>query len=304
MTLFAERPGLPPDDPFDQDAFGPRRRASGRRRLLLGGGAAALLVTLSLTVWYAVGTGARGDGSVPLIQADGRPVKTRPEQPGGMDVPHQDKLVFERLNPSRAGTGKVERLLPGPEEPLPPPEPPAPEPVALPPHPEPVSPAIAIAAEGAVQSPASPPVAPPQASPPASPPAPHPAAAPSAAPAPAGIAPPIAKVEGQAAARPAPPAPPPQAASAQVAALPPSAKGTRLQIASVPNETIAKSELQRLQRRFPAELGGLPATIVRADLGARGVFYRVQVGPLDEAKAAAVCSKLKAQSVGCLPVRP
>src|SRR3546814_1595052 len=60
-----------------------------------------------------------------MIKAEDAPIKHRPEEPGGMDVPHQDKLVFNRLAPGQV-ENQVERLLPPPEEPVAKPEPSAP----------------------------------------------------------------------------------------------------------------------------------------------------------------------------------
>jgi|GEM_PF-1581256 len=57
----------------------------------------------------------------PHIQADQNPFKVRPDNPGGMVVPHQDKLVYNRIgNEGNAGPegAPVERLLPPPEQPL------------------------------------------------------------------------------------------------------------------------------------------------------------------------------------------
>ncbi|WP_207478536.1 SPOR domain-containing protein [Arenibaculum pallidiluteum] len=293
MSLFASRPGAEDgSDPGyggDRDPRWQPRGRSGPRRLVVLAGGGALLATLSAVAWYAAGSGGRSDGPPPLIQASTAPTKIRPDQPGGMEVPHQDKLVYERLHPGRAGTGKIERLLPGPEEPMPKPEPaPAPEPAAspsapplAPDEPEP-SPAISVAAEGPV-------VAPPIAKIQPAPAAPMEHAPPAAA---VSTAPPVARL--------------PQVATLPPAAAPaaPARGGIRLQIASVPSAETAKSELSRLQRRFPSELGSLPATITRADLGAKGTYYRVQLGPVDEARASAVCTALKAQNVGCLLVRP
>ncbi len=68
---------------------------------------------------------------------------------------------------------------------------------------------------------------------------------------------------------------------------------------------LAKSEWDRLQHQFPDALGGLKLTVQRADLGAKGVYYRVQAGPLaDAAKAKKVCAELKLQQQQCLLVRP
>src|SRR5262249_56332416 len=84
-------------------------------------------------LWFAYVQGTRhaggGDaagGSVPLIRADERPTKVKPEKPGGMEILDRDKLIY---NPTRPA---VEHLLPPPEKPMPLP---APTPAPLP-HPE------------------------------------------------------------------------------------------------------------------------------------------------------------------------
>jgi hypothetical protein len=59
--------------------------------------------------------------SVPLIRAKAGPIKTRPKNPGGMDVQHRDKLIYDRL-PGGAERTPVEVLNPPPESPLPPPK--------------------------------------------------------------------------------------------------------------------------------------------------------------------------------------
>ena len=51
--------------------------------------------------------------------------------------------------------------------------------------------------------------------------------------------------------------------------------------------------------------GGLRSSVVRVDLGRKGVFYRLQAGPLaDEAAARALCSRAKQRKLGCIVVRP
>ena len=88
-------------------------------------------------VWYAYswGTGEAPPGELPVITAerDLGEVKERPEEPGGLEVPHQDAQVMNDRGGSGAegGTGaeQVERLLPPPESPQPP-EPIVEEPVA------------------------------------------------------------------------------------------------------------------------------------------------------------------------------
>ncbi|HKJ72503.1 MAG TPA: SPOR domain-containing protein, partial [Alphaproteobacteria bacterium] len=77
-----------------------------------------------------------------------------------------------------------------------------------------------------------------------------------------------------------------------------------IQIASVRDESGARSAWKNLVAAHPDLLGGLTLNIEKADLGEKGVFYRLQAGSLaslDDARS--LCAKLKAQNVGCLPVR-
>jgi hypothetical protein len=285
------------------------RPRSQRRRLLPPILAVVGLMAFFAIVWFAWSSSqtTTGEGGMPLIKADNAPVKMRPEQPGGMAVPHQDKLIYDRLKADTGNTetAAVERLLPPPENPLPRPEAPPPPEAIEEPSAADMPPAAAGAQvplihsmpnseqPGLSETPAPPPVA---ATP--APPPPVVAARP-APPPPQAVAPPRAV-------SPPPPAP------AQTAALPPpsappaasSGGGSfRLQIASVKSEDAARAEFQRLQKRYPDALGGLGVAYVRVDLGDKGIYYRVQAGPVDEARATSICSSLKSQSVGCILVR-
>src|SRR4051794_1882249 len=292
----------------------PRQR---RRRLL-----APILAVVGLMVFFAIvwlawsgSQTSTGEGGIPLIKADNAPVKMRPEQPGGMAVPHQDKLIYDRLKAETGNTesAAVERLLPPPENPLPRPEPPPPpaaieEPPATntPPSGAPVpltrsTPNVEQPGlpEAPAVAPSSPPAPPPRAA--AAPPPPAPRAT-TPPPQTAALPPPSAQ-------RNAPPSqqPPQQTAALPPPSAPPAASpgggNFRLQIASVKSEDAAKAEFQRLQKRYPEALGGLGVAYVRVDLGEKGIYYRVQAGPVDEARATSICSSLKSQSVGCILVR-
>lgn len=52
-----------------------------------------------------------------VIEADKTPIKEKPEDPGGMKFPNQDKTIFETFSNSPTPP-KVERVLPSPEEPI------------------------------------------------------------------------------------------------------------------------------------------------------------------------------------------
>jgi hypothetical protein len=108
--------GAPPPLPGAGPGTGP---GQGKRGLLGLGFAVVGIVAFAGTILVSYRGGDRisGDGP-PLLTADPSPSKSRPEQPGGMDVPHQDKLVYERLH-ERGNRPNIERLLPPPEAPLP-----------------------------------------------------------------------------------------------------------------------------------------------------------------------------------------
>ncbi|MGH7090045.1 MAG: SPOR domain-containing protein [Stellaceae bacterium] len=61
----------------------------------------------------------------------------------------------------------------------------------------------------------------------------------------------------------------------------------------------------RLKRVDVDILGALPMRTVRTDRGTRGVFYRIEAGPIADAAAADhACAALKERKVGCILVRP
>ena len=55
---------------------------------------------------------AGGAGDIPLIRADTRPMRVKPENPGGMQIPDRDMLIYGQQRP------QVEHLLPPPEQPM------------------------------------------------------------------------------------------------------------------------------------------------------------------------------------------
>ena len=82
--------------------------------------ALALFVIFALGAWYAlyeVGVNKPITARIPLIKADPGPLKVKPKHPGGLKIPNQDKLVFERITPEIRTAG-VEKLAPEPEEPI------------------------------------------------------------------------------------------------------------------------------------------------------------------------------------------
>jgi outer membrane biosynthesis protein TonB len=186
-----------------------------------------------------------------LIQAPKTPVKTRPEEPTGMQIPNRDKKVFDLLADSQAAPAAEAQPLAAQPAPKPAPVEEIEEEKAAP---EPVKPVEAPAAKVEPKK---------------------------AAPAPVKVEP---KPE---------PAPQQQAASA--------AGPYGVQLASFRDQNTAASAALKFQEKFPAELGSLTTYIERADLGAKGVYYRVKFrGIATSAAAQKVCATLKAKGQGCL----
>jgi cell division septation protein DedD len=237
--------GLVGDDRLDEFAA-PRRRWP-----------TAVLTAIVMAVfagglWFFYHQGVRQPaapgpgGDVPLIRADDKPVKLKPDQPGGMPVPDQNVSVYD----PKPGAAPVEKLLPPPEQPMPRP----------------------TAKE-----------------------VPTPSAAAPTQPAPA--------TQQQAAATSPPKAPPKPAAKETPAAAPAKsvpAGPVRIQLASLRTPEAAKEEWGRLKREHPELLGRLTAVAVKADLGDKGTWYRVQTQVFDDAATAErLCADLKKQNVGC-----
>ena len=80
--------------------------------------------------------------------------------------------------------------------------------------------------------------------------------------------------------------------------------GWRVQVASVKNEDVAKSTWARLQSAHGDVMANLRMQAVRVDLGDRGVWYRVQGGPLDEKQAQGVCNSLRSRKADCVLIPP
>lgn len=301
------------EDDYDADGY-PLERAPRRRRRIRPLRLLLVLAGLGVfvgAIWYAYHRGERvGADQVPLVQAGQSPDKIRPGNPGGIAVPHQDKLVYDRMLPTAGNEQpQVEKLLPEPENPMARPATPAQAPTGQT-TPTVTPPAAAQPAEVAQAQPGAQPAAAPQESQPAAAPAQAVAAqpvlpVPPPQPAPQQPAAAPRQTIAQAAnAMTAPAAPATQKTAAAAPAAPAGKGGWYVQVASVPSQAGAEAEWKRLQTRYAAVLGGLGVTYARADIAGKGTYYRVRGGPVDPDKARAICSELKAQNVGCFPIAP
>ena len=288
---MAQKPVFTPPPP---EAMGSRLAKVTRRRgriLTLLVSIAALASFGGVIYWaHEKDREAGGEGIVPLIRADEKPIKIKPDTPGGLVVPNQDKTVYDRVSPGSVQQGP-EKLLPPPPLPqIPPPTPPQP------PQPVPQAATPSVPTAPTTGAPANPPPA--ASTPPAvaTAPTPAPTMGEPPKPGPETLTPPAPG------APPAPAAQPPQNQS--IANLIDTLSGHRIQLASVRTEEQAKATWARLQQSNGDVLGNLTMRAVRVDLGDRGTFYRVQAGPLDDAGANAACSKLRTRSVDCIVIKP
>jgi cell division septation protein DedD len=91
---------------------------------------------------------------------------------------------------------------------------------------------------------------------------------------------------------------------AEARTAPAQAGGLRLQLGAVRSEDVAREEWSRIKRRNADLLGRLSAVAIRADLGDKGVYYRIQAGPVaDPAAADRICGELRQRHLGCIVVR-
>lgn len=304
-----ERGGFYTDE--EEEEYVPRSR-----RVLRIAGVLVVMGMFAGGLWFAYTlgmrhTGGSGDSSeIPLIRADHRPIKVKPENPGGMQIPDRDMFIYGQQRP------EIEHLLPPPEQPMARPAPPPPSPTPpLAANPLPVQPPS--------PAPSSAPATPAVASASASPASPS-----TAQPAPAGLEPvasaketppaPIAASPVKPLARPQPqlsraamaaaeilgisptPAPRPTAARVGLAHT----SGTRLQLGAMRSEGEAQGQWEQLKRKNPDLLGNLSGIAIRAELGDKGTYYRIQTGPVtDAASADRICGELRQRHFPCLVVR-
>ncbi len=229
---------------------------------LLGGG-----LVLGMGIWGMMG---RTPGAVPVIEADSRPLRVKPDDPGGMTIAGLNDAM---LGGKAAGK---DRLAPTPEAPAPqalqaqlqpaaPSEPAAPVASAAP---------VPMTGEQAVSG--SPLPDTPQ-------PAPKPAKAPARASEPVAEAP--------------PPTPAPETPRAAAGGR--DGSGTMVQLAAVKTEDLARGEWERLSKRMPELLGGRKPVFQRTEAKGRA-YWRIRTGGFgSDADAAAFCSKVRAEKNNC-----
>jgi hypothetical protein len=78
-----------------------------------------------------------------------------------------------------------------------------------------------------------------------------------------------------------------------------------VQVGSYPNDAAAASAWQSIKGKNTALLASYKPDVVPADLGAKGKWYRLRVGPFDSKDTASdLCTKLQANGQACLVAKP
>ena len=284
---YADDGYMPPhgDEMYETE---PRRR-KGRLALLLGASAVGLVVAGVAGVFaynMAVGKGGiTAAGTPPVIKADSSPAKTTSPTPAAPEG--SQKMIYDRVGANAGG----ERMVTREEQPVDVTS--AARPAAPPPGIDPTAPqaqtaqnltepkkvrTLTVRADGSVAQ--------------GIPTSAVSAYAVNQNPLPAGLPEPnpVTTVPATAPGQTASTNPAPTAAGAYV-----------VQVASQRSEADAMGSWRALQTKYPNLLGNYRATVKKADLGDKGIYYRAQVGPFaTREQANELCQSLRAQGGDCV----
>ncbi len=224
------------------------------------------------------------DAEIPVVRRPQAAIKVQPADPGGMEILNQDKTVYDIVEKKDSSDAKVENLLPPPEEPK----------LVLADTSADSSPRAAKEKE--VETPA---IAAPQVTADTS-----------------------AKVANSADAKLQPETQTPKEEPKEeikieikqpepsVVASKPKAQAQKeqaiangswqIQLISSPNKSAMEKAWNDLSKKY-AVLKGLPHEVETADLGSKGIFYRLKAGAFKErAEADKICNSIKSAGGSCL----
>ncbi len=258
------------------------------RRLISLAVLAGILIGGGVWLWRHVI--ATGPTEIPTIKSEGS-YKQKPEQPGGIDIPHQDVQVYHEIDGSAAGENTkpaLEHLLPPPEQPMAqaatkdaPDAAPKTEklntpksltesdPINYPPEKNVPSTVVTTTTQQGGTPPQS--------------------VAPTTTPSPMASPPPVRH----------------ETSVAETEKPAPAVKGGMVaQLAALPDEHAATEMAKKLQSKYQTVLGSSHLRVVRADLGTKGIFYRIQSQGMAESSAKTICAEVKKQNGGCILVHP
>ena len=230
------------------------------KRVLPRGVLSGLVILIFVAIiWYAYPQGQEKytGMDVPVIKADTESYKSKPQDPGGMEIRHQDSTVFDPLE--KKEEDKVEKLMPPAETPM--------------------DKAEALAKEPATTLDSKQPQLNLQMQDKA-----------------AGVEKVVPKPEAKSAPKPAAPA--------SVSSAPKAVAGGNVyvQLGAYRSKESAARDWMLLQKKYSAALKGLSMRTEKADMGKKGVLYRLQAGKVTEDRANDICKTLKAAGGGCMVV--
>lgn len=274
-------------------------------KVIVGGGVLLVVALITWAVWP--NGGKQSDENVPIVRAETTDYKVEPDDKGGMIIPNKDSTIFETMDRDSKPEKKVESLLEDSEQPMKkaeafvgansaPSEEPLDPPVSVAETPK----AETIVADEVKAEPA--PVVKAESKPEVK----------------AEAVKAVAKEEVKAPVKEVAKAPEVKAEAKKVniidalkqeagtAKKADTAKATAapkgnvyIQLAAVKTEADAKTKWANLKAKY-SSLASLSLKVQKADLGAKGTFYRVQAGPTSADNATSVCAKIKAAKGDCL----
>lgn len=275
-----------------------------RRKLPKGLVTAVVVLAFAAIIWYAYPEGNEKYDitDIPVVAADTSPYKFKPEDPGGLEVLHQDSTVFNPIE--KRGNDSVETLMPLPEEPMDktaaieaaktkaPIEATTPQ-LNLDMQMQPLGKGLEkiVSKSDAARLPdAAPPktAAKEEKKPEAKKEEPRKEETKKEESKPA-----VVKKEAT-----------PEVAPAPQGTAPVDAKPVFIRLGSYRNEAGANDDWKKLSGKYPQYLKNLSVRILRTDLGPKGIYYRLEAGKLSEMRAKQVCDAIKVgHSGGCLVIR-
>jgi cell division protein FtsN len=316
----------PSDDVRVFDGSEEEEDVEGSRLPLLIVLALLVLAMFAGVVWLAYTQGvARGRGETPVLAAAGGPERVAPPQDGSSGVPYQGFKIYEQPAPPDDSAESGPATVPAQAAQKP-------APATLPPQAPPPKPARTVASTASAPKPAAAMVVPAPAKS-SAPPAKSVASliqqadsVPVAAPVPkqASSAPALKQTTvsqalpaangapralNLATAAPAPaktvipvPTPAMEKPAPAVGTAKPAAGTYVLQIGAYKSQADAEAAWKTYKTRHAALVAGYSDNILQADLGEKGIWYRLRIGGLsDKEVATALCDRLKADGGACIP---
>lgn len=263
---YSERLGVSPDE-LEEKNFSSMKLHVIAIVIFVG----VLLIVLAGFFFFGDSAETTGNDVI-TITATSDPVKVRPEQPGGMNIPDQDKMVYGRIRSNTVNT-KVESLFPEPEQPV------MPNTLAIEKN-APTSDFVPMDEANAfnplTEKTATVPVAEPD------------------------VAPKIEEVPLKKASE----MPAARVQKAAMVAVDSDVEGWAAQLMSSSNKQTVEKAWPTILSKNKALLSNMSHQITKADIPGKGTFYRLRVGNFKTRDmAAALCVKLKAQKQDCIPAK-